>query len=126
MATDTLAMGLLIRMMPLVQREFSLRIEPTIFFDDTGYRTAIIDSALQSSQPRLVGYAQQLRERLAQLSAGPPGALRSAPAANRGLVPLPPSVPNAPGVPSSPASATSAEPLPADPSAARKYVGKLR
>lgn len=111
MATDTQAMGLLIRMMPLMQREFSLRIEPSMFFDDSGYRTAIIDNALQSTEPRLVGYAQQLRDRLAELSKGPPGALRSA---------APPAAP--PGPAAAPAPA---EPRP-DPSVPRKYVGRLR
>ncbi len=113
MATDTQAMSLLIRMIPLMQREFSLRIEPVIFFDDSGYRTAIIDSALQSVEPRLVGYAQQLRARLAEISAGPPGAVRSsAPASG-------------PAVPAAPAPAPPPPPDPPTPPAA-KYVGRLR
>lgn len=115
MATDTQAMGLLIRMMPLMQREFSLRIEPTMFFDDSGYRAAIIDNALQSTQPRLVGYAQQLRERLAELSAGPAGALRSTtPAKGNGAAPAP-----AADAPEGPEA-----PTPTD--APRKYIGRLR
>jgi hypothetical protein len=73
-AIDTQAMGLLIRMIPLIQREFSLRVEPTIFFDDSGYRKAIIDSALTSMEPRLVDYTSKLVARLAEISAGPPGA----------------------------------------------------
>ncbi len=112
MATDTQAMGLLIRMMPLMQREFSLRIEPAMFFDDSGYRTAIIDNALQSKEPRLVGYAQQLRDRLAAISKGPPGALRSV---------APPAGTAAPAAP-----AAAAEPPPPDPGVPRKYVGRLR
>ncbi len=115
MATDTQAMGLLIRMMPLMQREFSLRIEPAMFFDDSGYRTAIIDNALQSKEPRLVGYAQQLRDRLAAISKGPPGALRSV---------APPAGTTAPAAPAAPTPA--AETPPPDPGVPRKYVGRLR
>ncbi len=104
MATDSQAMGLLIRMMPLMQREFSLRIEPAMFFDDSGYRDAIIDNAQQSAEPRLAGYAGQMRARLAELSAGRPArAVRSA-------KPAPAPAP--------------APPEPAD--AQRKYVGRLR
>jgi hypothetical protein len=77
-ATDTQAMGLLIRMMPLLLREFALRVEPAQFFADTGYAQAILDTAETATEPRLKGYAAQLRERMAALSAGPPGAARSA------------------------------------------------
>jgi hypothetical protein len=116
MATDTQAMSLLIRMIPLMQREFSLRIEPVIFFDDSGYRTAIIDSALQSAEPRLVGYAQQLRARLAEISAGPAGAVRSSTPASGGTA-------VAPGSPATPATPPAPDP-PTPPAA--KYVGRLR
>lgn len=78
MATDTQAMGLLIRIMPLMMREFALRIEPTQFFSDSGYAAAILDTAEQSAQERLQKYARELRERMSTLAAGPPGALRSA------------------------------------------------
>jgi hypothetical protein len=119
MAFDTQAMGLLIRMMPLVQREFSLRIEPTTFFDDSGYRTAIIDSALQSAEPRLVDYTHKLCARLAELSAGPPGALRSSTPATGAAAPAAP--------PAGAAAAPAAEPPPPAPTdAPRKYVGRLR
>jgi hypothetical protein len=116
MATDTQAMSLLIRMIPLMQREFSLRIEPIIFFDDSGYRTAIIDSALQSAEPRLAGYAQQLRARLAEVSAGPPGAVRSSTQPS-GAATAAPVAGAAAGPPPSPD--------PPKPPAA-KYVGRLR
>jgi hypothetical protein len=115
MAIDTQAMGLLIRMMPLVQREFSLRIEPTTFFDDSGYRTAIIDSALQSAEPRLVDYTNKLCARLAELSAGPPGALRSSTPATGAVAPA-----------ASAAAAAAEPPAPAPTDAPRKYVGRLR
>lgn len=78
MATDTQAMGLLIRIMPLMMREFALRIEPTQFFSDSGYAAAILDTAEQSAQERLQRYARELRARMSALAAGPPGALRSA------------------------------------------------
>jgi hypothetical protein len=113
-ATDTQAMGLLIRMIPLIQREFSLRVEPTIFFDDSGYRKAIIDSALTSAEPRLVDYTSKLVARLAELSAGPPGALRSSTPAKGA----------APAAPGAPAAEPPPPPPPAD--APRKYVGRLR
>ena len=116
MATDTQAMGLLIRMMPLMQREFALRIEPAMFFDDSGYRSAILDNALQSAEPRLVTYAQQMRERMAQIGAGPVGALRSA-------------APATPIARAAPAAEPEPEPrTPPSPAtdAPRKYVGRLR
>jgi hypothetical protein len=116
-ATDTQAMGLLIRMIPLIQREFSLRVEPTIFFDDSGYRKAIIDSALTSAEPRLVDYTSKLVARLAELSAGPPGALRSS-------TPAKGAAPAAPAAPGAPAAEPPPPPPPAD--APRKYVGRLR
>jgi hypothetical protein len=78
MATDTQAMGLLIRMMPLMLREFAMRIEPSQFFADSGYADAILSTASQAQEPRLQTYAQQLRTRLAELGKGPPGAVRSA------------------------------------------------
>jgi hypothetical protein len=77
MATDTVAMSLLIRLMPLMQREFALRVDPAIFFTDEGYREAVLNSALEASEPRLRGYAAQLRQRLVAIGFGSPGALRS-------------------------------------------------
>jgi hypothetical protein len=137
--TDTQAMGLLIRMLPLMQREFSLRVDPVTFFGDSGYRDAILDSALNSAEPRLKSYAEQMRQRLGELGRGPPGALRSAPAQRdfERTVPgaLPPPAAAAPPTARPPATTPNAgtpaptptpttTPPPSDP--ARKYVGRLR
>jgi hypothetical protein len=136
--TDTQAMGILIRMLPLMQRELSLRVDPVTFFSDSGYREAILESALNAAEPRLQGYAQQMRQRLAELSLGPPGALRSAPqppVVHRpgprdfertipgSLDALPPQ-PARPASPPGSAPGTPPGPAPTDP--ARKYIGRLR
>lgn len=136
MATDTQAMTLLIRLMPLMQREFSLRIDPSNFFADPGYREAIIGSALTANEPRLRSYAEQLRARMAEISRGTPGVLRTP--ANSATPPpafdrttpgdLHPAFaqtlqPGAPGTPPTPAP----EPPPGAPGQpARKYIGRLR
>jgi hypothetical protein len=128
--TDTQAMGLLIRMLPLVQREFSLRVDPTTFFGDSGYRDAILDSALNSSEPRLQTYASQLRQRLIDIGKGPAGALRSSPTprefqSTSPTSPLgPPIVRSGAPAPGDPPAATPAPSPPPVP--ARKYVGRLR
>lgn len=135
MATDTQAMTLLIRLMPLMQREFSLRIDPGSFFADPGYRDAIIGSALTASEPRLRGYAEQLRSRMAELSRGTPGVLR-APANSPAPVSFDRTTPGdlhpfaqhlQPGTPPDPAATPAPqppEPPPGQP--ARKYIGRLR
>lgn len=130
--TDTQAMGLLIRMLPLMQRELSLRVDPVTFFSDSGYREAIIESALNASEPRLQGYAAQMRQRLAELSQGPPGALRSAPQPPAGHRPgvrdfertIPGSLDALPPRPPAAGPAPTPSPAPVDP--ARKYIGRLR
>jgi hypothetical protein len=123
MATDTQAMGLLIRIMPLMMREFAMRIEPTQFFNDSGYAAAVLETAEQSAQERLQRYAQELRARMAALAEGPRGALRSAAAPMAGAGPGPRPGPGAdqgtdpPGTPVDPAP--SAQP-------AVKYTRTLR
>ena len=87
MATDTQAMGPLIRIMPLMMREFAMRIEPTQFFNDSGYAAAVLETAEQSAQERLQRYAQELRARMSALAEGPRGALRSAAAPGAGTEP---------------------------------------
>jgi hypothetical protein len=128
-ATDTQAMTLLIRLMPLMQREFSLRVDPGSFFADSGYREAILGSALGAAEPRLRSYAEQLRARLVELGKGTPGVVRSA--ANTGVdfdrtSPSPlgahPSAAPASGEAPPPAPEP---PTPPDP-VARKYIGRLR
>lgn len=129
MATDTQAMTLLIRLMPLMQREFSLRVDPSSFFSDSGYRDAVLGSALGAAEPRLRGYAEQLRARLAEIGKGPPGALRSAAS---GLPSYERTTPGTLGdagpaasAPDTPASTPPPAPgLPA--AAAKKYIGRLR
>lgn len=134
MATDTQAMTLLIRLMPLMQREFSLRVDPGSFFTDSGYREAIIGSALTASEPRLRGYAEQLRARMAELSRGTPGVLRTP--ANSPQAPpfdrttpgdLPPLGQPLQAGPQEPQATPAPEPPPAGPGQpARKYIGRLR
>jgi hypothetical protein len=152
MATDTLAMSLLIRLMPLMQREFALRVDPGVFFADEGYREAVLGSALEAAEPRLRGYAEQLRQRLTAIGYGSPGALRSAanarverpqefeqtapgalgavsPALRRGVfgaaasAPATPApAPQAPAEPGTPPATPPDEPG----NPARKYIGRLR
>jgi len=95
MATDTQAMGLLIRMMPLMVREFSLRVDPMQFFADSGYATSVLAAADDAKEPRLRDYATQLRQRMSELGAGPPGAVRSASAPSQSAA-VPAPAPDAP------------------------------
>jgi len=129
-ATDTQAMTLLIRLMPLMQREFSLRVDPGSFFADSGYREAILGSALGAAEPRLRGYAEQLRARLVELGKGTPGVVRSA--ANAGpdfdrTTPAPlGDHPRAPPATDEAPSPPATEPSTPPGSVARKYIGRLR
>ena len=130
MATDTQAMTLLIRLMPLMQREFSLRVDPSSFFSDSGYRDAILGSALGAAEPRLRGYAEQLRARLAELGKGSPGALRSTANSIASYEKTSPGTLAGP-LPGAAAPAPAPDAAPPDPespspNAARKYIGRLR
>jgi hypothetical protein len=68
MPADTKAMGLLIRMVPLMRREFGRTIDTNVFFGDQDYASAILGEALKAEEPRLVTYARELRFRIEEIS----------------------------------------------------------
>lgn len=112
MKNDSIATTLVIQIMPLVMREFHVKVDPQLFFSDSGYADSVIGLAGGATNERLRQYAIQLRDRLRALGAGPAGAARS--------VPLPPGTPEAPAP--VPDRATASSPGPAR----GKYVKSLR
>jgi hypothetical protein len=71
MPADTKAMGLLIRMVPLMRREFGRSIDTNVFFGDPGYASTILGEALKAEEPRLVTYARELRFRIEEITRSP-------------------------------------------------------
>lgn len=91
MQADNQATALVIQMMPLLMREFQVRLDPQLFFSDPQYADTVIGLATdEGSSDRLRGIGESLRIRLARLTAGPAGAARS----SRPV----PGQPHAPGV----------------------------
>ena len=70
MSTETQAVALLIRIMPLVRREFSHSIDSRIFFNDLAYADAILEEAHQAKDERIVRYSLQLRLLLNEMTRG--------------------------------------------------------
>jgi hypothetical protein len=78
MQADNQATALVIQMMPLLMREFQVRLDPQLFFSDPQYADTVIGLATdEGSSDRLRGIGESLRIRLARLTAGPAGAARS-------------------------------------------------
>jgi hypothetical protein len=77
MPADTKAMGLLIRMVPLMRREFGRSIDTNFFFGDSTYAASILGEALEAQEPRLVTYARELRFRIEEITRGPVSGVRS-------------------------------------------------
>jgi len=72
-------MQLSLHLMPPMWREFRVRISPQQMIDDPAYAQRMADLASTSSEPRLVRYAEQLRE-LLQADAVAPVAQAAVPA----------------------------------------------
>ena len=116
MQTDHQAIALLIRMMPLMRREFQIRLDPQRFFADPHYAAKIIglatDGARSSERLRAIG--ECLRTYLGQVTAGPIGAARSVPAApqapTQAMTQPPPGVAGAPAPAQPPTAPTLAAP----------------
>ena len=77
MGTDTIATKLVIQIMPLLMREFQIKVDPQLLFADRIYADSVIELAGTASNERLRTYAALLRDRLRALAAGPIGAARS-------------------------------------------------
>ena len=101
MKNDSIATTLVIQIMPLVMREFHVKVDPQQLFSDSRYADSVIDLAGSATNERLRGYACQLRDRLRELGAGAAGAARSVPLASEAsAAPVPESdraVPNSSG-----------------------------
>ena len=77
MPADTKAMGLLIRMVPLMRREYGRSIDTGSFFGNHAYASEVLQDALRAKEERLVNYARELRFRLEELARGPVSGVRS-------------------------------------------------
>jgi hypothetical protein len=96
-------MQLSLHLMPPMWREFQVRISPQQMLADPAYAQRMADLASTSHEPRLVRYAEQLRELLQADAVAP-----VAQAAVRAPAPAPAAAP------------------PQDPEPARRYVKSLR
>ena len=125
MSTDHQATALLIQMMPLLMREFRIRLDPELFFADRQYADTVIGLAADDgASERLRGIAECLRIRLLRLTAGPAGAARSLP-----MTPAPEPEPppaHAAAAPLPAAAAPAAATGPEDSGTQRRYVRSLR
>lgn len=82
MKTDHQATALLIQMMPLLMREFRMRLDLELFLADGGYADSVLEMAARDgASQRLRHLADSLRHRLMRATAGAHGAARSLPAA---------------------------------------------
>lgn len=130
MSTDHQATALLIQMMPLLMREFRIRLDPELFFADRQYADTVIGLAADDgASERLRGIAECLRIRLLRLTAGPAGAARSLPMAAAPEPTLPTQAPAAAAAAApapSPPAAAAADAGRDDGGAARRYVRSLR
>jgi hypothetical protein len=116
---DVVATTLVIQIMPLLMREFHVKLDPQLMLSDAAYANTVFELAGSASNERLRGYAQQLRDRLGTLTAGPAGALRSAPVDFIVDVPAVSNIAPAPQAPAAPAPAPSE-------GAPTRYIRSLR
>ena len=133
MGTDTIATKLVIQIMPLLMREFQVKVDPQLLFSDRIYADSVIELAGTANNERLRTYAALLRERLRALGAGPVGAVRSSHvdiALDSGLQTTPVADTNPPiitqAAASAPAADTKAPTASATPDGKPKYVRSLR
>jgi hypothetical protein len=111
---DSAATTLMIQIMPLLMREFQVKLDPQLLFSDPNYAEHMLRLASTARNERLKHYAGLLHERLRILGAGPIGALRSSEAPPPAISPPPP-----PTV--APEAAPGDSPAPAP-----KYIRSLR
>ena len=113
MTIDSVATRLVIQMMPLLWREFQVKLDPDLVFSDGKYADTVLDLANSATSERLRAFSQQLRARLRELAGGPAGAVRSTTA-------------HAPVATLAPLQAQEHPAPVSEPTPAKKYVRSLR
>lgn len=76
-AAQTKAVAALIRIMPLMRREFAQSVDSRIFFSDSVYANSVLEKAEHAKDDRIVQYAREIRFCLDEMANGSVATVRA-------------------------------------------------